>query len=185
MSGLAGLREALAAEGGTVAAALRGNVPTDRAPGPAQLGASGPRTRGRAAEYELLLELILEGSLLHYGQPRVLALDDPDLALLLGDQLYALGLERLAALGDLEAVGELGRLISLLAQAHLRHEGALADALWRAGAVAVGWGADSGLRRAQELARAQDAGATNALLHAATDRAATVAGEGAAESADR
>ncbi|HSO98790.1 MAG TPA: hypothetical protein VLP43_07545, partial [Solirubrobacteraceae bacterium] len=87
MSGLAGLREALAAEGGTVAAALRGNVPTDRAPGPAQLGASGPRTRGRAAEYELLLELILEGSLLHYGQPRVLALDDPDLALLLGDQL--------------------------------------------------------------------------------------------------
>jgi hypothetical protein len=185
VSGLASLRNALAAEGGTVAAALRGDGPADCVPGPAQLGASGPRTRAQAAEYELLLELILEGSLLHYGRPRVLAVEDPDLALLLGDQLYALGLERLAALGDLEAVGELGRLISLLAQAHLGRDGALAEAVWRAGAVAVGWGSDPALRRAQELARAQDAGATQALLRAAAERSAIAAGEGAAEIADR
>ena len=61
--------------------------------------------------------MILEGSLLHYGAPRVVRAEDPDLALLLGDQLYALGLSRLAALGDLEAVAELADLISLLAQA--------------------------------------------------------------------
>ena len=41
---------------------------------------------------------------------------DADLALLAGDYLYALGLERLAALGDLEAVRELSDLISLSAQ---------------------------------------------------------------------
>jgi len=30
----------------------------------------------RAGEYELLLEMILEGSLLHYGAPRVLRVQD-------------------------------------------------------------------------------------------------------------
>ena len=82
-----------------------------------QLAAAGPRAAGREAEYELLLEMILEGSLLHYGRPRVVATDDRDLALLLGDQLYALGLSRLAELGDLEAVAELADVISLLSQA--------------------------------------------------------------------
>ena len=43
--------------------------------------------------------------------------DDPDLALLAGDRLYALGLARLAELGDLEAVAELADVISLAAQA--------------------------------------------------------------------
>ena len=32
------------------------------------------------------------------------ARDDPDLALLAGDRLYALGLQKLAAAGDLEAI---------------------------------------------------------------------------------
>ena len=63
--------------------------------------------------------MILEGSLLHYGRPRVVVTDDRDLALLLGDQLYALGLSRLAELGDLEAVSELADVISLLSQAQL------------------------------------------------------------------
>jgi len=60
--------------------------------------------------------MILEGSLLHYGAPRVVRVEDPDLAMLMGEQLYALGLSRLAELGDLEAVGELADLISLLAR---------------------------------------------------------------------
>jgi len=38
--------------------------------------------------------------------------------LLAGDHLYALGLARLAALGDLDAVAELADVISLSAQAH-------------------------------------------------------------------
>ena len=62
--------------------------------------------------------MILEGYRLHYGQPLVVTTGDEDLALLLGDQLYALGLSRLAALGDLDAVAELADVISLTAQAH-------------------------------------------------------------------
>lgn len=163
MSALAALREALAAEGGTVAAVVRRDGPADGAPGPPQLGASGPRTRGRAAEYELLLELILEGSLLHYGRPRVLAVDDPDLALLLGDQLYALGLARLAELGDLAAVAELADLISLVAVAEAANEGDLTEAVWAAGARAIGWGSNPRHEQAKQLAREGAPGATEAL----------------------
>ena len=119
------LRDALRGEGGTVAACLADPLadrPADSAaldrPGPAQVAATGPRTRGRASEYEVLLEMILEGYRLHYDEPLVVRPDDADLALLLGDQLYALGLARLAELGDLEAVAELADVISLAAQAH-------------------------------------------------------------------
>ena len=42
---------------------------------------------------------------------------EPDLALLAGDRLYALGLARLAQLGDVEAVSELADVIALCAQA--------------------------------------------------------------------
>jgi hypothetical protein len=135
------LIRALRAEGGTlaelVAAPPGGQLPT---PGPPQLAASGPRVADQAAEYELLLEMIFEGSLLHYGCARVVHTDDPDLALLLGDQLYALGLTRLAALGDLEAVDALATVISQLAQAHAEGNGDSAEAIWAAGARAVGWG---------------------------------------------
>src|SRR6201987_2978490 len=136
------LREALHREGGTVASALRpGGAEADlTGPGPAQLAATGPRTRGREREYELLLEMILEGYRLHYAEPLVVRPDDPDLALLLGDQLYALGLARLAALGDVEAVAELADVISLVAQAHSAADPELAGAAWEAGAVAGGWG---------------------------------------------
>ena len=51
-----------------------------------------------------MVEAVREGYLLHYGEPRLLAGHDADLALLAGDYLYALGIERLAALGDPEAV---------------------------------------------------------------------------------
>ncbi len=135
------LIEALRAEGGTLGKLVRD--PGDgraRKPGPPQIAASGPRAAGREAEYELLLEMIYEGSLLHYDSARVVQTDDPDLALLLGDQLYALGLARLAALGDLEAVDALAEVISQLAQAHAEGDSDRAQEIWRAGAVAVGWG---------------------------------------------
>ena len=64
---------------------------------------------------------------------------DPDLALLAGDRLYALGLARLAQLGDLDAV-ELADVISLAAQAHAEGRGSDAPAIWEAGAAAVGHG---------------------------------------------
>lgn len=136
-------------------------------PGPPQLAADGPRAAGREEEYELLLEMILEGSLLHYGRPRVVTTPDPDLALLLGDQLYALGLARLAALGDLEAVAELADVISLLAQADAAADAELGVAVWEAGAAAIGWGASDAHEAAKELARRHDTAAPDALRAAA------------------
>ena len=91
------------------------------------LAAAGPRAAEAPGEYSLVIESVREGYLLHYGEPRVVLGADADLALLAGDYLYALGLERLAALGDLDAIRELSDLISLSAQLH--DAGA---ALWQA-----------------------------------------------------
>jgi hypothetical protein len=108
---------------------------------PARLAASGPRVAGAAAEYELLLEMVVEGTLLHYATGRVVTPEDPDLALLLGDRLYALGLGRLAALGDLEAIAVLADVIAALAQAHAEGNPDRAGSIWEMGARAIGWGA--------------------------------------------
>ena len=167
--GAPALAAELRAQGGTLATVLRPGEPAGppAEPGPAQVAAAGPRARGHEAEYELLLEMIFEGALLHYGTPRVLALEDPDLALLLGDQLYAMGLSRLAALGDLEAVAELADVISLVAQAAAAGDAALGDAIWQAGAVAIGWGPTPALREAKARARAEDPSAGDRLRAAA------------------
>jgi hypothetical protein len=129
--------------------------------GPSQLAAAGQRVRdGDTAEYELLIETIYEGYLLHYGTPRLLRPPDADLGLLAGDQLYALGLARLVALGDLVAVAELADVITLTALAHGAGCEELADAVWEAGALAVGWGPTEEHARAKALARS---GAPQAL----------------------
>ena len=162
------LHEALSAGGGTLATLLVSELSDGDADQPGigapALAARGPRAAGHEAQYELLLEMILEGSLLHYGQPRVVLTDDHDLALLLGDQLYALGLSLLAELGDVEAVSELADLISLLSEAQLSEDHALARAIWDAGAVAVGWGGTPQYEAAKALARDGDATATAALV---------------------
>ena len=176
--GARALRAALDAQGGTVAGVLAedpdpsedpdpGRALEEDAPGPAQIAAAGPRARGREPEYEVLLEMILEGYRLHYGDPLVVRPGDEDLALLLGDQLYALGLSRLADLGDLDAVAELADVISLAAQAHSASDPELAHASWEAGAVSVGWGPSEEHRRAKARARAHDPGAPGALREAA------------------
>jgi hypothetical protein len=69
-------------------------------------------------KYAPVLEAVREGYLLHYGEPRLLAGHDEDLALLAGDYLYALGIARLAATGDTAAVHVLADLISTSAQLH-------------------------------------------------------------------
>lgn len=132
---------ALRAEGGLLARALR----ADLEPGPAAVAAhaaAGPRSAGHAAEVELLVEAIHEGHLLHYGTARTVTQDDPDLALLAGDRLYALGLDRLARLGDLASVGTLAEVIAECAQAHAAGDPDGAQAAWKAGAHTVGWGMD-------------------------------------------
>jgi hypothetical protein len=93
-----------------------------------------------ADQYALGLETIYEGYLLHYGRPRLFAPADRDTAVLLGDYLYAHGLVRIAALGDVGVVGHFSELISLCAQT--RADGAppaAADGVaWAATAVRLG-----------------------------------------------
>jgi hypothetical protein len=101
------------------------------APALGMLAASGPRSEAAPGEYALVLEAVHEGYLLHYGEPRLLAGHDSDLALLAGDYLYALGLDRLATLGDAPAVAVLSDLIGRCAQLHAEGEpGAIPD-LWQ------------------------------------------------------
>jgi hypothetical protein len=82
-------------------------------------------------EYALVVESVYEGYLCHYGTPRLLAGQDPDLALLAGDYLYALGLDRLATLGDTSAIKILADLISECARLHAEGDGEGIPNLWR------------------------------------------------------
>lgn len=152
-------------EGGLLADALATAPADDGALGDAV--AAGPRAAGREADLAFVFEAIREGELLHYGASRLFADPEPDLALLAGDRLYALGLARLAALGDLEAVDELSDVISLCAQARAEGRPELSDAIWQAGVAAVGWCSTPALRSAKAAAREGDPQAASALRDAA------------------
>jgi hypothetical protein len=173
---LARLRALLRREGGLMATLVEPE-PTDApsaAPGarnghgtangdaasPGSVAANGPRAVGRREEYELLVEAIYEGYLLHYGAPRVVRMAEADLKLLAGDRLYAIGLARLVELGDTLAVAELADTITLSALAQGAGESLLADAVWAAGARAVGYGSSAAHERAKDLVLA---GAPNAI----------------------
>jgi hypothetical protein len=84
-----------------------------------------------SGKHAFVVEAVREGYLLHYGEPRLLAGHDADLALLAGDYLYALGIERLAAVGDTEAVQLLADLIGTCAQLHTEGRDGEAPAVWR------------------------------------------------------
>lgn len=96
-----------------------------------ELAASGPGTAAAPAEYALVVEAVREGYLLHYEQPRLLAGHDSDLALLAGDYLYALGLDRLAALGDTTAVAILSDLITQCARLQAEGNAEPIPCLWQ------------------------------------------------------
>lgn len=117
------------------------------------LAAAGPRAAADPEGYALVVEAVREGYLLHYGEPRLLAGHDANLALLAGDYLYALGIERLAALGDTAAVRELADLISLAAQLHAEGRSDAAPELWRAAATAVGDGGSEAHEAAKRALR--------------------------------
>jgi hypothetical protein len=169
---LARLTSILEHEGGLMAAALRDppGVPGEASGRPGDPPPSGPRTVGREPEYGLVLDAVREGYLLHYGAPRALSDEDPDLALLMGDRLYALGLAQLVELGDLDAVAELADLISLCATAHAAHDADLAQAAWEAARAAIAQGSDAPLAHAQRAARAAPPGSAARLLAAARER---------------
>jgi hypothetical protein len=63
---------------------------------------------------------------------------DADLRLLAGDTLYALGLDRLARAGDLEAVAALSDLISACARAQAEGRPERAESLWHETASRLG-----------------------------------------------
>ena len=77
---------------------------------------------------EQALAVIREGYELHHG-----ASQDPDLALLEGDERYARGLAGLAAAGDLEAVHVLAEVIAASAAALGAGDEAAAEAAWEQG----------------------------------------------------
>lgn len=135
-----------------------------------RLAAAGQRT---GEPYAAIAEWVREGYLLHYSEPRILAPPDRDLALLAGDYLYAKGLDRLAALGDLAAVQELADLISLSAVLHADGPPDDADAphvLWLASMVAIAMGPDEAHDAAKNGLR--QSGDAEALSIAMRDSAA-------------
>lgn len=99
-----------------------------------------------------VLEAVYEGYLMHYGTPRAFTRMDPDLRLLAGDALYALGLARLAAKEDITAVAELADLISLTARAHGEGRPELAESLWLASARALAEEGGPGARASWRVA---------------------------------
>jgi len=165
--GLQRLRALICDGGGLLAATVgHGSKPAGE-PDHAAAAAAGARVAAHRDEVELAVSAVREGHELHYGRPRALLIDDPDLALLAGDRLYALGLERLAAVGDLTAIAELADIISLAARAHAAADPQLADAVWDAGAAAIGWGTGPAVEAAKAAARAGDPQASDALSDAA------------------
>lgn len=99
-----------------------------------------------SADRAFVLEAVLEGFLTHYREPRAYRDMDRDLRLLAGDSLYALGLSRLAALGDLAAVAELSDLITLCARAEAAGRAELIEPLWAASARALSTAGGPGAR---------------------------------------
>jgi hypothetical protein len=124
-------------------------------------------------ELALGLETVYEGYLVHYGRSRLFAQRDLDTSLLLGDYLYAHGLVRVAATGNVTAVADLAELISLCAQA--RAEGRDGDgAAWAATAARLGEGGLDGARddlRVRQDTRALDAGSRAAAGDERVERA--------------
>ena len=77
---------------------------------------------------EKAVEAIRRGYDLHHG-----ASEDPDLALLDGDRLYAQGLAELAAASDLEAVRIMAEVIAGSAARLAGGDVAQAEAVWEQG----------------------------------------------------
>lgn len=140
------------------------------APALGLLAAAGPRCAAAPGTFATVVELVREGYLCHYREPRLLRGLDPDLRLLLGDHLYARGIERLARLGDLLAVAELADLISIAAK--LDAAGADPDAAeiaWLAATIAIAAG--SGEEHDEAKATLRDSGEAGPLWRAARERA--------------
>jgi hypothetical protein len=169
LTAIAGL---LRAEGG-----LLGEVVVDPAPDAdrritAAL-ADVPRASVIGPDLALAAEATREAELVHHApeRARIVRTDDRDLALLAGDRLLALGLERLAAGGWTAEVAILADVVALVARLHAGAAWALGPAhhagtgapeaaqertasLWSVAAGALGTGAEGAEARLLRAARA-------------------------------
>ena len=161
------LREAVRDSGSPLRSSIGDDEPAAEAHDRALRAAAGPRAAPHRADIETAVAAVDEGYRLHYGRPRALRIDDGDLALLAGDRMYALGLARLAAIGDMDAISELADVISLGAQAHASEDQELADAAWEAGVAAIAGLAGPRHAEAKARAREGDPEAAQALRDAA------------------
>lgn len=124
---MSALREVVAAADGEVAAYATSDPP-----------AGEWEARLQDPDRAFVMEAVYEGFLVHYREPRAFAGMDPDMRLLAGDTLYALGLDRLAQIGDLEAVAVLADLISACARAEAEERPGDVAPLWHAAAQQLG-----------------------------------------------
>lgn len=125
-----------------------------------ELAAAGPRAAADPGRYAFVVEAIREGYLCHYGEARLLELPDPDLALLAGDLFYAIGLNELSGLADLESTGILSDLIRIAADLRAGGEPDLAEILWAIQITALSCGKPEGY---DELLTAVSEGDTDSL----------------------
>lgn len=189
MNPLSALAAALRDEGGLLAAATVDPAPdADRS---ASADLRGPRASAIGDELPVAIEATREAELLHHApeRARVVRTAYRDLALLAGDRLYALGLERLAAGGWVAEVEILADVVALVARLHAApawdlgpdHDGGTGDpavaaertrALWICAGAALGQGFGS---PAAVLLRTAREGATpsEAALRAAAAAVAT------------
>ena len=163
------------------ALALGGSLldPAPDAPsGPTPL-ASLVGTLGGSRPAAFALEAVREGFLCHHGSSRILDLEDRDLALLVGDLFYAIGLRELALAGSPEPVATLADLIRLVSERAGRGPAPVVEALWLGQAVALGIGTDDGHAAAIEaIESGEDAAAERLSEWTAGAVARAGAGEG-------
>jgi len=87
-------------------------------------------------ELALGIETIYEGYLVHYGRSRLFSQTDPNLALLLGDRLYARGLVHVSESGSVAVVADLATLLELCARLQAERQSGRRRPLGRRGCAA-------------------------------------------------
>ena len=110
------------------------------------------------------IEAVREGFLCHHHSSRLLQLEDEDLALLVGDLLYAIALRELAFAGEVDSVSVLAELIRLASGTVGRAPEAAMETLWLGQATALATGPETAHRAAIEAFESGEDPAAERLL---------------------
>lgn len=128
------------------------------------LTAAGPRVESDPGRYAFVVESIREGYLSHYETSRLLDNPDPDLALLAGDLFYAIGLNELAGLDDLESTGILSDLIRVAADLRATGLAERSPELWLVQVIALACGKPDDYEACLEAVATGDQAVLDALF---------------------